>query len=556
MPRKRNGPPQENIDSILLALVRRESIDPDTLDHYFDRIRDEWTHGAREKILHLLSSQDSAAQSIAIHLLMEMTTEDDLDEIEEFVADPMISDMAKLPLAPLLQKLGSEMADEGLMDYLNDPITAMQQMQLRILDGVENSEMSVEVILKDVVALPTEKRLSFVEWLGNSHDIRATYLLIPFLESQTGKVATAILEAFEQLGAIAAPRTIPALNYLLATNSNRQLKQSARTILGRLTMQSMPGAETSAIEARYTLAPHRALVSAIDGTGSQMIMLSWHLPSGSFKVLNIFMQDQIGIRDCFGLDDMSFERWQSFADNMNENSFSNFSVPFSYISSLITEARTRNKRGRHKLPVSFFVWRPLLENIAGDEPLIATALPAQPFDNETHALAQRGPELFGLKEFASWFYDPISTLEPYMGQFADLIEPFVKPAKRGSKGSRKQKVKLPEQQIDAFIDEVIAKHVDDVWRLLHESRLRRQAQLLQLAEREQEARLVVAVASMLHPDSQVPPQEQPFVQAMISISLEQGPMLMLEQMAQALDVNLEDLGKLPIGMFDDELDDY
>jgi hypothetical protein len=554
MPRKRSGPPQENIDSILLALARRESIDPDTLDHYFARIREEWAHGAREKILHLLSSQDNAAQSIAIHLLMEMATEDDLDEVEEFVADPMISDMAKLPLAPLLQKLGSEMADEGMMDYLNDPITAMQQMQLRILDGVENSEMSVEAILKDVVALPLEKRLSFVEWLGNSHDIRATYLLIPFLESQTGKVATAVLEAFEQLGAIAAPRTIPALNYLLATSSNRQLKQTARATLGRLTMQSMPGTETSAIDSRYTLKPHQAHVSAIDGTGSQMIMLSWHLPSGSFKVLNIFIQDRIGIRDCFGLDEMSFERWQSFVDNMNENSFSNFAVPFSYIASLLAEARAMNKRGRHKLPVAFFVWRPLLENIAVDEQPVAAALPAQPFDDEMRALAQRGAELYGLKEFVSWFYDPISTLEPYMGRFADLIEPFVKPAKRGSRGSRKPKTKNPEQQIDAFIDEVIVTHVDDVWRLLYESRLRHQAQLLQLAGSEQEARLTAAVASMLHPNSQVPPQNQPFLQAMISISLEQGPMVMLEQMAEALDMKLEDLGKLPPGFFDDELD--
>ena len=558
MPRKRNGPPQENVDSILLALARRDNIDPTTLDHYFDRIREEWTHGAREKILHLLSSQDAAAQSIAIHLLMEIATDADLDEIEEFVADPMISDMAKLPLAPLLQKLGSEMAEEGMMDYLNDPITAMQQMQLRILDGVENSEMSVEAILKDVVTLSIEKRLSFVEWLGGSHDARATFLLIPFLESQTGKVATAIIEAFEQLGAIAASRTIPALNYLLTTSSNRQLKQAARATLGRLTMQTAPGAETPILEARYTLSPHRAHISSIDGTGSQMIMLSWHLPSGSLKVVNIFMQDQVGIKDCFGLDEMSFERWQGIVNGMSENNFSNFSVPFSYIHTLITEARTLNKRGRHKLPVSFYVWRPLLENIVADESYtpVATALPAQPFDAETHALAQRGAELYGLKEFISWFYDPISTLEPYMGRFADLIEPLVKPVKRGSKGSRKPKTKNLEQQIDALIDEVIVTHIDDVWRLLYESRLRHQAQLLQFTGSEQEARLAVAVASMLHPNSQVPPQEQPFLQAMISISLEQGPMVMLEQMAEALDIDLEGFGKLSPSIFDDELDNY
>lgn len=48
MPRGRKGPPQESDDSILLAISRRDDISPTMLAHYFERLDEEWTHGARE----------------------------------------------------------------------------------------------------------------------------------------------------------------------------------------------------------------------------------------------------------------------------------------------------------------------------------------------------------------------------------------------------------------------------------------------------------------------------------------------------------------------------
>jgi len=39
MPRGRQRPPQESIDSILLAICRRDDLDNETLQHYFNRLR-------------------------------------------------------------------------------------------------------------------------------------------------------------------------------------------------------------------------------------------------------------------------------------------------------------------------------------------------------------------------------------------------------------------------------------------------------------------------------------------------------------------------------------
>ncbi len=296
MPRGRKGPPQENIDSILLAMSRRMDIDSDTLSHYFDRLDEEWTDGARDKVLHLLRTNDLTAQSAAVQILSELATDFDLEELEDFVADPTVGDLAKLTLVPVLNELGSEMADEGIIDYLNDPEAAMLQMQMRLLDLMGQSELGVESVLEDVLTMPLDRRLGFINWLGNSQDPRATKLLLPLLENQSSKIVTATIDALEQLGPVAAYQSIPALNYLLTNTSNRQLKQHARATLGRLTMYLAPDQEVALAEQFMQKQEllHEARVSFIDGSGTQMIMLAWKRSDGLLKGVNVLYQDTWG----------------------------------------------------------------------------------------------------------------------------------------------------------------------------------------------------------------------------------------------------------------------
>src|SRR5579859_1810078 len=368
MPRGRKGPPQDSIDSILLAMSHRNDLDPDTLSRYFDRLDEEWTDGARDKVLHLLRTNDVTAHSAAVLILSELATDFDLEELEDFVADPTVGDLAKLSLAPVLKELDSDLADDGIIDYLNDPEAAMLQIQIRLLELVGQSELGVESILEDVLSMPVERRMGFIGWLGNSQDPRAVKLLIPLLENQSTKIVAATMEALEQLGAAAAEESIPALNYLLSSSSNRQVKQQARTVLGRLTMQTPPGVVQDALQ---ELPLHEARVSFVDGSGAQMVMLAWLKPDGLLKGVNLLCQDEWGIKDCYGTDEMPLERWQELVSNMDDQGFISFNVPLDYCRALIVEARQQNKRGRHKLPVAYAVWRPLIE--AGPSPTKETA---------------------------------------------------------------------------------------------------------------------------------------------------------------------------------------
>ncbi len=549
MPRGRKGPPQENIDSILLAMSRRMDIDSDTLSHYFDRLDEEWTDGARDKVLHLLRTNDLTAQSAAVQILSELATDFDLEELEDFVADPTVGDLAKLTLVPVLNELGSEMADEGIIDYLNDPEAAMLQMQMRLLDLMGQSELGVESVLEDVLNMPLDRRLGFINWLGNSQDPRATKLLLPLLENQSSKIVTATIDALEQLGPVAAYQSVPALNYLLTNTSNRQLKQHARATLGRLTMYLAPGQEVAPVEQFIQKQEllHEARVSFIDGSGTQMIMLAWKRSDGLLKGVNVLYQDTWGIKDCYGNDEMEAESWSELVESMEEQGFGSYKVTLDYCRALIADARAMNKRTRHKLPVAYAIWRPFIEGNESSSKNDSTAkimLKPVVFTPDLSQLAKRGDELLDLQEFETWTFEPFESIKPYVNSYIEASGTVNSPRARKRRGGLKANQ-------EAIVSDVLEKVVDDKWRLLYESRLRRQGALFQYIGREDDVLLVSAVCAALHPDSGLAPNEQSFLRAFMHRSLSNG---LLRIMAEALEGG--PFGSFPFGPFTGKDDFY
>ncbi len=554
MPRGRKRPPQDSVDSILLAISRRDNIDPDTLSHYFERLDEEWTEGARSKVLHLLRTRDTAAHAAAVLILSELATDFDLEELEDLVADPTVSDMAKLTIAPVLKELDSEMADDGLIEYLNDPEAAMQQMQARLLELVGQSELGVESVLEDILSMPLERRLGFVNWLGSSHDPRAAQLLIPLLENQSSKVVTAAIDALEQLGPIAVQQSIPALNYMVAHSSNRQMKELARAALGRLTMYSVPGvasATSQEDQSNHQLQFYEARVSFIDGVGSQMIMLAWKKPDNMLKGINILYQDQWGIKDCYGTDDMDINHWTELVSNMYDKGFGSFQVPLEYGRALIAEAYTISKRSRRKLPLAYTIWRPFIES---DEPSskkasISTRLEPVELTPETLELALRGDELFRMQEFMSWMLEPPGRIQYYIDRYWSKRD-FFKMAGPGSRSRNRkasQKKHSAQDDLETLISEAIHEVINDTWRAIYETRLLRQAALFQFARRTEDVQLVRATAAALHPASSLPAEQQPFLRTMMRITIEQGP---LRALAEALEAAR--LGSMPTDLFPDK----
>src|SRR5262249_40360914 len=150
------------------------------MTHYLGRLGEEWVEGgARERVLHLLRSNEARSQAVALGVLAQLASDADLECLEDFVTDPTIRDVPKLSLGPILKSLNSEMAEDGLLEYLNDGVGAIRQMQSRLLELAGKNMLGIETILNDFRSMSEERQLGFITWLGSSGDPRAASVLLP-----------------------------------------------------------------------------------------------------------------------------------------------------------------------------------------------------------------------------------------------------------------------------------------------------------------------------------------------------------------------------------------
>ncbi len=159
-------------------------------------------------------------------------------------------------------------------------------------------------------------------------------------------------------------------------------------------------------------------------------------------------------------------------------------------------------------------------------------------------LAKHGDELLDLQEFESWTFEPFESIKPYVNSYIEAGGTVNSPRARKRRGGLKANQ-------ETIVSDVLEEVVDDKWRLLYASRLRRQGALFQYIGREDDALLVSAVSSALHPDSGLAPNEQSFLRAFMHRSLSNG---LLRIMAEALEGG--PFGSFPFGPFTGKDDFY
>jgi hypothetical protein len=534
MTQGRNIVLQERIDDILHIICQKDFIDSELFEKYLHCLEEGWIEGgARNKVLQLLRSRDGRLQSVAIQVLTKLATEADLECLEDFVADPTVHDISKLSLATILKALDSEMADDGLLEYLNDPAGAIRQMQSHLLDLVGKSMLGTEVILNDFSVMPEEQQWGFLIWLGNSGDPRAANVLIPLLDLTSSKLVQAVIEAMERLGPLAVSQTVPALKSFIGFAQNRQLKDLARGTIQRLASQAFLVAnEFESVGREFRHRVHDTRVSPLDSAGNQLVMFSWCRPDGKIQGVNLLTTVGYGVRDCYSIDEVSAEQWQLLIQNFREHGYDSLSVPFDYARALATEAYSQNGRAHSYLPLAYSLWRCRIEGNGSREKkkkliVALVAVASQDVDDSVLSSAAEGGKLLELPEFSAWYYTPLERIAPYIARYTELLPSNYNVMQSASFSlTDKQKILL-----DQLVFEALNELIDQEWRQTHEMLLRRQAALFQQTGREQMAQMIQGVAAALDPQSSVPLEQQLFPQALLRLSIQYGPLhLMLERL--------------------------
>jgi hypothetical protein len=243
--------------------------------------------------------------------------------------------------------------------------------------------------------------------------------------------------------------------------------------------------------------------------------------------VNLLVNANTGLRDCYSIDEVSNEQWNTLVQDFHAHGYNSLKVPFDYARALAIEAYGQKKRVRGHLPLTYSLWRPQIEGHDSREKkkkLIESLVSVKPMPLTQlgSAYARYGEGLLELPEFTFWFV-------PYITRYMEIFPPNFNIAQPERLQLSHAQAQALDEGLDLLVEGALSDVIDTEWRLSYESLLRRQAAFFLQTNRADVAQVIQGVAATLHPQSSLPLQQQTFPRALLRLSLKHGPLrLMLE----------------------------
>src|SRR4051794_2438962 len=260
-------------------------------------------------------------------------------------------------------------------------------------------------------SVPTDEALARLPELLSLESGDDALARVDALAAETPGGAPAIVEA---LGASRDPAAGRILTALATTAPDRDLRKSARRALHRLRSAGIAvevpvAADLDQSPARPgadVLSPSRALVSAIDGTGSRLMWLLYERRSGGLLLFNLILNDQSGLQDAV-ISDTTIRRFTQETNAWSQRSgLQPVEIPFEYGLSLVAEALALNAESGTTVPHDFVMRRGLLGELP---PPPAAALIHQHISRGqaflVPTLLDTSAQLLQERELQSWLFD-------------------------------------------------------------------------------------------------------------------------------------------------------
>lgn len=286
--------------------------------------------------------------------------------------------------------------------------------------------------LEKVVGLDTEllgKYLSFLEGMP-AKDIEPILdalkkqldeKLLPFLELMVQDQHSQIAElGILSLGKVQSFKAAQLLAEINANHPDKTLCKAARKSLYRL--------KSAGIEIEMTHKPllgeikhqrYKSLISPVDGTGTQLIMLTQEMLAGDLHLLQVVASDEQGISDCSvrrGLTKKMFAKLpETFARQTGAKSAMFVEADYDYAMTLISEAEALTE----VIPEEYTDNKDLFEltQTQAVENPVFKLLDAENLKNQPYFL-RTSADLFQNDEFLSWHL-PVSETAEYAQQLLD-----------------------------------------------------------------------------------------------------------------------------------------
>lgn len=454
-------------------------------------------------LVHRLMYGSAREQEIATALLSLVRGPRAVLPLREVLKDRGLSDGARAAAGSVLELMG-EIDDWSATRSFSDAEALVAHILSEVLKRAEQDEGFREQFLASLDEDDAESRAEMLRTLAATKDRRAQKLLLPLLYNRRARTVLATVEALELL---AYGEVIPALQELADGDPDPRVRQLARAAFGRLYMRvgGFTAIPSVAEESSPSLPLHKSCVTLIDQNGDQAVLVARAKGDGYLKVVTVMVNDQEGIRGCFGVDRMSVDELQQLLAQLTRNGLTPVESSITDCRTLLDEGRRKTLKKRLRLPAELEVWREVIDAPPASEPEQLALFPASGDGERLLFLVSQTGALFTTPEFRQWYLPP------------QAVFPYVDRWYEGS--IRQQNGETGQQVLEQLLQEAATEVFDEATRALFARRLERQAQLLKRMGKDDSAQLAAAAAVGLDPARGVLLTTHPFVRGMLLSSL-------------------------------------
>jgi hypothetical protein len=399
--------------------------------------------------------------------------------------------------------------------------------------AADMSELSAESIeeritseLAKVVGIDKEILEKYVEFLGTMKaEVVKSMLktlkdhlgeqLLPLLEIMAHDEQKPLAEmGIHTLGTIQSFKAAQILSDINDTDPDKKLRKAARKSLYKL--------RSAGIEVETSLKPllgeskherYKTLISAVDGTGTQLIILSEEMLAGDLHLLQVIANDEKGMTECFsrrGITKKMFARFpETFARETGRMNPMLVEADYNYAMSLVVDAENISNAEDQELPENYVAIKDffgLNQAQPVDNP-VYQMLDAENLKDQPYFL-RTSEELFQNDTFLGWLL-PINAMGEYAQEILDQEDSVLE---LSPQFQQERKEEVYQKVIDAHLGEDVIKRL--------QRRLEIMAYIFLQQEHEEDAKRALTAALAFKGMSNSVLKTHPFLRRLIVDSIE------------------------------------
>lgn len=270
---------------------------------------------------------------------------------------PDVSDRIKARILAVLTHYGIDAGELPLDIIMNDFDKMASDSLVEMLEDIDYDPFLIPYILEDLDEFTIEMKLAYIMDLAAQKDERAILFLEILASIDEPLVAN---EAIKALGQIKSGKAL----YVLHKLQNKTLDENVQKLAYRESQRlKFNGITMEVFEPWEKLKlPTKVYISSTDGLGSRVLWLAWKNPFKSRKLsfVNLLMGVDIGIKDCWGVSNITAKEFNSSIKDFSKNMFVT-ECDLEYAILLINDALFLNEAKGNSIPYQFYFWKNILE---------------------------------------------------------------------------------------------------------------------------------------------------------------------------------------------------